>query len=155
VLFDQQRAGRDQPAQNREGPSRCSAAEPEKNISRKRNPEKKKNGDDMPGLITIDDFFRARLKTAKVLEAEKIEGADKLLKLRVEVGDEIRQIVAGIALFYKPEELVGKMIVVVSNLKPAKIRGVESNGMLLAAKSTERLTLITLDADVPSGLPVG
>jgi methionyl-tRNA synthetase len=95
------------------------------------------------------------LKTAKIVEAEKLEGADKLLKLQVEINGEIRQIVAGIALFYKPEELIGKIIVVVSNLKPAKIRGAESNGMLLAAKGADGLTLITLDANVATGLSVG
>ena len=95
------------------------------------------------------------MKTAKILEAEKLEGADKLLKLQIEIGGETRQIVAGIALYYKPAELIGKIIVVVSNLKPAKIRGAESNGMLLAVKGDDGLTLVTLDADVATGLAVG
>lgn len=105
--------------------------------------------------ITIDDFFNAKLKTAKVLEAEKIEGADKLLKLQIEVGQEKRQIIAGIAKHYTPEEVVGKMIVIVSNLKPAVIRGVESHGMLLAASKKKKLTLITVDGEIPSGSKVG
>ena len=106
-------------------------------------------------LIGVDDFFKAKLKTAKVLEAEKVPKADKLLRLQIDLGAERRQIVAGIALFYKPEEVVGKTIVVVSNLKPAMIRGLESNGMLLAAKDDKQLRLITVDGDLPPGLSVG
>jgi methionyl-tRNA synthetase len=106
-------------------------------------------------LISIDDFASVKLRTARVVEAEKIKGADKLLKLQIEIGGEKRQIVAGIALFYSPEEIVGKTIVVVSNLKPAKIRGIESNGMLLAAKADGKLKLITVDGDMPSGADVG
>ena len=106
-------------------------------------------------VISIDDFFKTQLKTAKILEAEKIEGADKLLKLKIEVGSEIRPLVAGIALYYKPEELIGKTIVIVANLKPAKIRGVESCGMLLAAKNGDTLKLITTDGEMPSGVSIG
>jgi len=107
------------------------------------------------GLISIDEFFKAKLKTAKVLEAEKVEGADRLLKLKIDLGDERRQIVAGIAQFRSPEEMTGKTIVVVSNLKPAKIRGIESNGMLLAAKTSDRLELITVDGEIGTGAEVG
>ena len=109
----------------------------------------------IPGVITIDDFKRTELKTAKVLKAEKVEGADKLLKLEIEVGSEIRQIVSGIAQWYAPADLVGKMIIIVANLQKAKIRGVESNGMLLAAKCGDTLSLITPDKDIPSGTLVG
>ena len=106
--------------------------------------------------IAIDDFFKAQLKTAKVLKAEVVEGADKLLKLQLDVGGEPRQIIAGIAKFYSPEQVVGKMIIVVCNLKPAVIRGVESRGMLLAASKGKKLTLVTVDAeDFPSGAKVG
>jgi methionyl-tRNA synthetase len=84
-------------------------------------------------VITYDDFKKLELKVAKILSAEAVPGATKLLKLQIDLGTEQRQIVAGIALAYKPEELVGKSIVVVANLAPAVIRGVESNGMLLAA----------------------
>jgi methionyl-tRNA synthetase len=107
------------------------------------------------GLITFDEFFNTQLKTAKVLEAKKIEGADKLLKLQVEIGEEKRQLVAGVAEYYTPEEMVGKTIVVVANLKPAKIRGVESQGMLLAAKTGKELKLVTVDGDITSGSSVG
>jgi methionyl-tRNA synthetase len=107
------------------------------------------------GLITIDQFFETQLKTAKVLEADKVEGADKLLKLQIEIGEEKRQLIAGIAEFYKPEEVIGKTIVVVANLQPAKIRGVESQGMLLAAKKGKKLQLVTVDGEIPSGASVG
>ena len=95
------------------------------------------------GLVTIDQFFQTKLKTAKVLTAEKVEGADKLLKLQIEVGNETRQLVAGVAPFYSPEAIIGKTIIIVANLKPAKIRGIESQGMLLAAKDGKNLKLVT------------
>ncbi|HIM83142.1 MAG: methionine--tRNA ligase subunit beta [Candidatus Neomarinimicrobiota bacterium] len=105
--------------------------------------------------ISIDDFAKVELKTAEVLEVEKVEGADKLLKLQIKVGEENRQIVAGIAEHYSPEELVGKKIVVVANLKPAVIRGVESNGMLLAISTKDSVILVTPEnTDVPSGLRI-
>lgn len=105
--------------------------------------------------ISIDDFAKVELKTAEVLEVEKVEGADKLLKLQIKVGEENRQIVAGIAEHYSPKELVGKKIVVVANLKPAVIRGVESNGMLLAVSTKDSVILVTPEnTDVPSGLRI-
>ena len=109
----------------------------------------------IPGVITIDDFKRTELRTARVLKAEKVEGADKLLRLEIELGSEIRQIVSGIAPWYAPADLVGKMIVVVANLQKAKIRGIESNGMLLAAKCGDSLSLITPDKEIASGTLVG
>ena len=106
-------------------------------------------------VVTIDEFFKTRLKTAKVLTAEKVEGADKLLKLSIEVGSETRQLVAGVAQYYSPEAIIGKTIVIVANLKPAKIRGIESQGMLLAAKDGNNLKLVTIDGDMPSGVSIG
>ncbi len=106
------------------------------------------------GLITFDQVMDVKLKTAVVLEAKKIEGADKLLKLQVDLGDEKRQLVAGIALHYAPEELVGKTIVVVANLKPAKLRGVISEGMLLAASKGDTLKLVTVEGDLGGGANV-
>ncbi len=88
-------------------------------------------------LITIDDFFRIQLRVARVVEAERIEGADRLLRLQVDLGSERRQLVAGIATRYAPEDLLGRQVVVVANLKPARIRGVESEGMLLAAEGAD------------------
>ena len=111
--------------------------------------------EELENVITFDEFQNVELKTAKILKAEKVEGADKLLKLQIKVGDEQRQIVSGIAQFYPPEELVEKMIVVVTNLKPATIFGIESNGMLLAAKNGKTLTLMTIDSEkVSSGMQI-
>lgn len=105
--------------------------------------------------ITIDDFARVQLRIADIVAAERIEGAKKLLKLQIRVGDEARQIVSGIADAYTPEELVGKRIVVVYNLKPATLRGVESQGMLLAATDPDgRAVLLHPDKEVPSGSKV-
>ncbi len=109
-----------------------------------------------PGVALLDyaDFAKLDLRTAKIINAAKIEGADKLLKLDVFVGEERRQIVAGIALYYTPEQLIGKTVVIVANLKPAKIRGVESQGMLLAASKGEKLLLVTVDGELSSGARV-
>ena len=109
----------------------------------------------VPGVITFDQFQQTQLRTAKVLKAEKVEKADKLLKLEIEVGSEIRPLVAGIAQFYKPEDVIGKTIVIVANLQSAKIRGIESRGMLLAAKDGDTLRLITTDGEIPSGTLIG
>ena len=105
--------------------------------------------------IDIAEFGKVSLRTAEVLAAERVEGADKLLKLRISLGKETRQIVSGIASWYAPEELVGKTIVVVANLKPATIRGVESDGMLLAAKTGKELRLVTVDGVIAPGSQVG
>ena len=98
-----------------------------------------------PDGLSIEEFAKMDLRTAEVVQAERVEGTSKLLKLQIRVGDEERQIVAGIAEHYAPENLVGKMIIVVVNLKPAVIRGVESNGMLLAATEDDKIVLLTLD----------
>lgn len=84
-------------------------------------------------IINIDDFLKIDLRVAQVKVAEKVKGADKLLRLEVDLGYETRQIVAGIALTYSPEQLVGRKIVIIANLAPRKLRGLESQGMLLAA----------------------
>ena len=104
--------------------------------------------------ITIEDFAKMDIRVAKVLEAQKVEGAKKLLKLKVEFGDENREIVAGIAEYYKPEELVGKKIILLANLKPARIKGIESKGMLLAAQDGESLTILTVDKEVKPGAKI-
>jgi methionyl-tRNA synthetase len=109
------------------------------------------------GVITIDEFARIDLRVAVVLAAERVPKTEKLLKLDLDLGSEKRSIVAGIAEFYEPEALVGKRIVVVANLKPARIRGVESRGMLLAAGGRaegEDLGLVTLDKAIPAGTRV-
>jgi methionyl-tRNA synthetase len=106
------------------------------------------------GLLDISEFARAELRVAEVLQAERVKGADKLLKLQIDLGSERRQIVAGIAEHYSPEEMTGKKIVVVANLKPAKIRGEQSNGMLLAAQKGKQLVVLTTDGDLPPGAKV-
>jgi methionyl-tRNA synthetase len=104
--------------------------------------------------ITIDDFAKIQLKTAKVLSAERVPKSEKLLKLQVSIGSEQRQIVAGIGKKYEPEALVGKTIVIVANLKPAKLMGIESQGMVLAAGDTEVRGLITILEEVDPGTKV-
>ncbi|MCI0595451.1 MAG: methionine--tRNA ligase subunit beta, partial [candidate division Zixibacteria bacterium] len=106
------------------------------------------------GLATIQDFARLKLRVAVVEQAERVEKSDKLLRLQVNLGGETRQIVAGIAQHYPPEALVGKKIVMVANLKPAKIFGVESRGMLLAAKKEGKLVIVTPDGDIPAGAEI-
>jgi methionyl-tRNA synthetase len=105
-------------------------------------------------VITIDDFVKVELRAATVLEAEKVPKADKLLRLIVDLGEaQPRQILAGIAQHYAPEDVVGRKIIVVANLAPRKLRGLESNGMLLAASVGEdgRPVLATFGEDVPNG----
>ncbi len=106
------------------------------------------------GLIDIAEFGKVQLRVAEILAAEPVPKADKLLKLQIAIGSDRRQIVAGIAQHYKPDQLVGRKIIVVANLKPAKLRGIESNGMLLAAKGGDKLALLTVDFDLPSGATI-
>ena len=107
-----------------------------------------------PEIITIDDFAKLDLRVVKVLEAEKVDGSEKLLKLKVEMGEETRQVVSGIAKHYTPESLVGKSVILVANLKPVKLKGIESQGMILAAANDTELVLATLDGLVESGMKV-
>ena len=104
--------------------------------------------------INYDYFSKIKLRIAEIKAAERVEGADKLLKLQVSLGDEERQIVAGIAQFYEPDNLIGKKIVLLANLEPAKIRGVVSNGMLLAADIDGRAVVLQPESDVPAGSKV-
>lgn len=106
------------------------------------------------GLIDIADFGKVQLKVAKILKAEKHPSADRLLVLSVELGTEVRQVVSGIAEFYSPEQLVGKSVALVTNLKPVELRGVKSEGMILAAKKGKTLVLMTPDGDIPSGTTI-
>lgn len=107
-----------------------------------------------PPQISIDDFMKIQLKTAKVISAERVPKSEKLLKLQVSLGTEQRQIVAGIGKKYEPEALVGKMIVIVANLKPAKLMGIESQGMVLAAGDSEVRGLATILEEVEPGTKV-
>jgi methionyl-tRNA synthetase len=103
------------------------------------------------GYITIADLEKVSLKVGQIVKVERVEKSDKLYKLSVDLGNEVRTIVSGIVPYYKEEELLNKKIVVVANLKPVKLRGVESNGMLLAAGDGEVVKLLTLDGDIANG----
>ena len=117
--------------------------------------EKAKMTEGVKELIAIDDFAKVELRVGKVVAAEKVEKSEKLLKLKVDIGTEERQIVAGIAKAYTPDDLIGKKIVVVSNLKPAKLMGIESHGMLLAATDEEgNMSILALDREVRQGARV-
>jgi len=107
-------------------------------------------------MITIEDFQKLDLRVAEIKEVEEIEDATKLYKLKIDLGTEERQLVAGIKAHYTPEELVGKKIIVIANLEPAKLRGVESQGMLLAAstENKEQVIVLTVDKDVPNGTKI-
>ncbi|MFP3294068.1 MAG: methionine--tRNA ligase subunit beta [Hydrogenobaculum sp.] len=102
-------------------------------------------------LISIEDFSKVKLALAKVLDVEEVPKSDKLLKLEVKIGDEKRTILAGIKQYYNKEELVGKKILVVYNLKPRKMMGFESQGMVLALSDGENFSLIVPDKDVKDG----
>jgi len=112
------------------------------------------NQNNQANEISIEDFSKVDLKVAKVVEAEKVEGSDKLLKLKLEVGNEFRQVVSGISKFYNPDNIIGKYVILVANLKPVKIRGIESQGMILAASDEKDLSLITVDRDINTGTKV-
>ncbi len=136
-------------------------AEVEKLVSDRQKKEKKEekktveNSEKLPE-IAIDDFFKVELKVGEVIACEKVEKSNKLLHETVRIGNETRSIVSGIAKYYTPEEMVGKKVVVVTNLKPAKLCGVLSEGMLLCAESADgTLALLTPESAVESGAKVG
>lgn len=112
--------------------------------------QEKKSAED----ISIDDFKKLDLRAARVVQAEKVKGSDKLLRLEVDLGSERRQIVSGLAAHYAPESLIGRQVIVIANLKPAKIRGVESRGMLLTAGDDSNLKILTPEGDVPNGAKI-
>ncbi len=118
-----------------------------------KNPQKSANKPviEHPEEITIDDFFKTELRVALVTACEKVEKSDKLLKIQLSLGDETRQVVSGIAKYYTPEELVGKKVVLVANLKAAKLRGVESQGMILCGESGDTVRLIEPDPALKEG----
>jgi len=116
--------------------------------------ENKKQEAPQEDKIDITDFAKIKLRTAKVIACEKVDKSDKLLLLRLQVGEEVRQVVSGIAQYYTPEYLVGKTVVLVANLKPAKIRGVESNGMILCAADGKSVVFVTPEKETDSGKEV-
>ncbi|UUZ79593.1 methionine--tRNA ligase [Paenibacillus sp. P26] len=101
--------------------------------------------------ITIDDFFKVELRVAQVIAAEPVKKADKLLKLQLDLGYEQRQVVSGIAKYYTPEQMIGRKVICVTNLKPVKLRGELSQGMILAASQGDQLTLATVSDEIPNG----
>ncbi len=101
--------------------------------------------------IGIEEFAKVEMRVGQILEAERIEGSRKLIKMRVDIGSEVRQVVAGIAGAYEPSSLVNRKIILVANLRPAKLMGVVSDGMVLAATAGERPILATFAEDVPNG----
>lgn len=126
-----------------------------KSLSEPAGQEAPKNMPEARPLITLDDFKKVELRLAKVVSAERVPKSEKLLKIQVEIGAEKRQVVAGIAQHYKPEDLVGKLIVVVANLQPAKLMGQESQGMLLAATdSAGKLAVLTVADSLESGASI-
>jgi methionine--tRNA ligase beta chain len=106
-------------------------------------------------MVSFDEFKKLDIRIGTILSAEPVEGSDKLLKLSVDLGEEVpRQIVAGIRLYRAPETLIGKQSAFIANMEPRTIRGLESNGMTLAASNEADFALLTVDAAVPPGTPV-
>jgi methionyl-tRNA synthetase len=133
-LLQQEEQSARQPAASKPSPAPPSASEP---LAR------------MP----IDEFLKWELRVGEVLVAERIKGASKLLRLEVDIGTEVRQVLAGIAEYYEPEKLVGRKVVILANLEPRKLRGLESNGMLIAASvgKEDRPVILSFTEDVPNG----
>lgn len=105
-------------------------------------------------LIGIEDFLKLDIRLAQIISAQRIEGSEKLIKLQVSLGEEERTLVAGIAQHYTPEELIGKKVLILANLKPRKLFGIESQGMILALSDGENLSLIVPDREVKVGSKV-
>lgn len=114
----------------------------------------KNDNKDDSGKITIDEFMKVDLRTGKILEAEKVKKSKKLIQLKVDIGTETRQILAGIAESYEPEKLIGRTVVIVANLKPAKLMGIESQGMVLAASNDGTILLAGFDQEPGQGIQV-
>ncbi|MCD6568846.1 methionine--tRNA ligase subunit beta [bacterium] len=105
-------------------------------------------------MISFSDFQKIELKVGRIVAAEKVENSEKLVKLEVDLGEEKRQLVAGIGKFYQPQELINKEIIVVANLEPKKLMGIESQGMLLAATGEGFISLLQPDKEVPPGTKI-
>jgi methionyl-tRNA synthetase len=135
------------PVQTEKKPEAAPATAPEQRIPSPQSPAPS------PALISIEDFAKVDMRVGEVKAAERVPGAAKLLKLMVDIGTEVRQLVAGLAEYYQPENLIGMKVVVVTNLQPRKLRGVESNGMIVAASAGEpgRPVLVTFKEDVANG----
>ncbi len=116
--------------------------------------KKEEKKEDAPQIIGIEDFAKIDLRVGLIKECIKAENSDKLLVLQIDMGTEIRQVVSGIAKFYTPDELIGKKVVVVSNLKPVKLRGIDSNGMILAADTDDGVKVLFADDNANPGSKV-
>ncbi len=106
-------------------------------------------------MISIDDFGKLDLRVAEILEVNDHPNADRLYAMKIKIGSEERSLVAGIKKHYTKEELIGKKIIVIANLEPAELRGVKSEGMLLAASEGDNVVLVTVDKDIESGAKLG
>ena len=104
--------------------------------------------------ISYDDFTKLDLRVAEILKVEKISGKTKIVKGEIDLGDETRDVIIGGAEFYEPDDLIGKTVIVVANLEPKKMAGVESNAMLLAADINDKPFWLTVDSEVPSGTKI-
>jgi methionyl-tRNA synthetase len=113
--------------------------------------EQRKVKEDKSNIISYDEFKKIDLRVGKVISAEEVSGTDKLLKLEISLGEEKRTIVAGVKKYYSVEEILGKKIVIITNLQPVKLRGIESQGMLLAAVNKDNVVLLTIDKDITEG----
>ena len=122
---------------------------PETKKQNNKNVKVSQDDKDGAGMITIDDFSKLDLRVVEIKAAEPVPKTEKLLKITVDLDGEVRTVVSGIAKFYQPEELVGKHVVLVANLKPVKLRGVMSHGMLLAASKDDALKVV--EVDMPTG----
>ena len=142
--IEEERQAKIKAAKEAAAAAKASAAEVAKATSKETKPE-----------ITIDDFAKVELKVGEVLECQPVEGAKKLLVSQIKIGDEVRQIVSGIASYYKPEEMVGKTVVMVNNFAPRKMAGQISEGMLLCAEDENGVKLLTVDGDVKPGSEIG
>ncbi len=105
----------------------------------------------MADYISIDDFKKMDIRVGEIMSATRVPGTDKLIELEVDVGDDVRHLITGIYPLYRPSDLVGRRIIVLANLQPRTVKGVESKGMLLAAEWGGEIGLLTVDKDAPSG----
>ena len=106
-------------------------------------------------IINFDDFSRLNIRVGKIISAEDVEGSNKLIKMKVDIGDEERQIVAGISKYYSLDELTNKTVIVLINLEPRKIFGIESQGMLLASIDEDKVSLLQTDKEMIPGSEIG
>ena len=148
-MEEQQRSGPAAPQQKQEPATQAQPGAPAVQTA---TPAPPKAAVSLDGRISIEDFAKVEMRVGQVKVAEKVKGADKLLRLEVDIGSEVRQVVAGIAEAYAPEALVGRKVVIVANLAPRKLRGLESNGMIVAASAEGgKPVLCSFLEDVPVG----